>query len=374
MSGQGRRGGHGGRAKRAWLTVRDARGEAMEEEESLQQSCLRQHAIDKRIDDFLVRGGGQGRCMNLWNWEESSFRSRLRRRWLRCSIRYTYTAPQSRHEQPGASSARDPPPSDVRNVEGVSADGKESPAASTSMLSRTFTPRKTISERIWGAYLDAPRPKPCKKEVDEAFAFLKKVETPLLKKGCMTAVDCCSGHGLFGLLPQVAQVKFAEGDIAETLPALLDSQAPSHEARQGVRVFAIHACNYLTDVIMDACVERSVSFAVMPCCHADRFNGRVRHAASLLEVPLAHFVDIARIGSLHVSLRMVPATVTPENRVIIANPREGEGGDRGRFDAREHEALKEVLALPALVSPSQRLSALASFTESNLHACLTQSV
>jgi len=96
------------------------------------------------------------------------------------------------------------------------------------------------------------------------------------------------------------------------------------------------------------------------CCHADRFNGRVRHAASLLEVPLAHFVDIARIGSLHergfiCSLRMVPATVTPENRVIIANPREGEGGDRGRFDAREHEALKERARILHGVKPSRLL-------------------
>jgi hypothetical protein len=315
--------------------------------------------------------------------------------------------------------------------------------------------RKTLEERIWGAFLDAPRPRPPEKELQEALAFLKKIDRSLTKKfDVVHAVDVCGGHGLLamlmlimgkakkcyvldlqfppsatcllkafsaaGLLRDPHAVVWVKGDVVETLPRVLDSvsldaaafaqerdpeenestegddrsgsgrevghlaggeRGTANGARKsrGKRavnaVVGIHACNYLTDVILDAAVEAAVPFALMPCCHADR-SGALKQAASVVGAPLAAAVDIARMGSLlergcTCHMFSIPAAITPVNRILLGIPPPwnvvgSAAGDRlahqggasnagegaaGRFTGKQHDALlnqsRKMLRAPA---------------------------
>jgi hypothetical protein len=144
----------------------------------------------------------------------------------------------------------------------VVAAGEER-AAAPAPVPRAPRVRASLEERIWGAYFDAARPKPCEKELREALAFLKAIDRPAFKarrrRGAARvalAVDCCGGHGLLGMLavalgkaaraavldlhfprsadslraaftaasllpPDPAAVSFTAGDVGETLPPLL---------------------------------------------------------------------------------------------------------------------------------------------------------
>ena len=196
--------------------------------------------------------------------------------------------------------------------------------------------RKTLEERIWGAFLDAQRPRPPEKELQEAFAFLKKIDKVLARKlHVVTAVDVCGGHGLLamlmlmlgkadkavvldlqfppssasllkaftaaGLLRDSKAVTWVQGDCIETLPVALASAAcethncvlpgqsvPEKKSKPRVTaVCGIHACNYLTDVICDAAVAAGGPFALMPCCHSDRWGGTLKQAAAVVGLSTA---------------------------------------------------------------------------------------
>ena len=278
------------------------------------------------------------------------------------------------------------------------------------------THRKSLEERIWGAFLDSPRPRPPEKELQEALAFLKKIDRSLTKKfNVVHAVDVCGGHGLVamlllimgkakkcyvldlhfppsaacllqafaaaGLLRDPADVLWVKGDVVDTLPQVLDSLSAltvTREQRKGGveygvadgdpndgvgvgternvgddegatreisgasasvaskatvanvkpavnAVVGIHACNYLTDVILDAAVDASVPVALMPCCHADRTAGAMKQAAAVVGISLASVVDIARMGSLMergfaCHMFSIPPTITPVNRILLCTP------------------------------------------------------
>jgi hypothetical protein len=90
--------------------------------------------------------------------------------------------------------------------------------------------RRTLEERIWGTFLDSPRPRPPEKELHEAFAFLKKIDRALVRKyRVVTAVDVCGGHGLLAML--MLMLGKAENAV------VLDLQFPP-----SVPVLSPHAC------------------------------------------------------------------------------------------------------------------------------------
>ena len=186
-------------------------------------------------------------------------------------------------------------------------------------------------------------------------AFLKKIQRPILRKRYKTIVDVCGGHGLLamlflilrkathavvldlnfpessnsllntftatGLLPCPDAIKFIRGNLVETLPTYLENESCKEETA----VFAIHACNFLTDVVIDQCINQGVSFACMPCCHADRNNGQTQQAAKSVGLKVGEAVDIMRMGSIQdrgfsCYFRVLEPGITPENRILIGIP------------------------------------------------------
>ena len=224
--------------------------------------------------------------------------------------------------------------------------------------------RETLSEQLWAAYRAAPRPKPCAKELMEAFAFLKKVEPLIFKRqkgdaskgGADVALDVCGGHGVLALLlviyrktrraiildidtprsfatmcmawekwlPRddkapggVKAVECRHGDVYTTLPAALAELEGTR-----VAVCGIHACDFLTDLCMESAMGAGQNFAVMPCCHVDRHKGQLKQAATSCQISVGQVLDIMRLGRAWdrgyvCHWRTVDRTITAQNRVLV---------------------------------------------------------
>ena len=223
---------------------------------------------------------------------------------------------------------------------------------------------ESLSEQLWAAYRAAPRPKPCAKELMEAFAFLKKIEPLIFKRrkgdasksGPDVALDVCGGHGVLALLlviyrktrraiildidtprsfatmctawekwlprdgkaPVGAQaVECRHGDVHTTLPAALAELAGTR-----VAVCGIHACDFLTDLCMESAMGAGQDFAVMPCCHVDRHKGQLKQAATSCQISVGQVLDIMRLGRAWdrgyvCHWRTVDRTITAQNRVLV---------------------------------------------------------
>jgi hypothetical protein len=95
--------------------------------------------------------------------------------------------------------------------------------------------------------------------------------------------------------------------------------APSEE---GGLIVSVHACGTLTDDVIALAIDRRARVAVMPCCHA---LGRSDDGdlGGWLPGPVA--VDVTRAQRLRaagyrVRTKTIPADITAENRLLMAEP------------------------------------------------------
>lgn len=260
---------------------------------------------------------------------------------------------------------------------------------------------ETVSEQLWAAYRAAPRPKPCAKELMEAFAFLKKVEPLIFKRkqgsagkgGVDVALDVCGGHGVLALLLVIYRktrraiildidtprsfatmrtawgkwlprddkgavseqaVECRHGDVHTTLPAALAELEGSR-----VAVCGIHACDFLTDLCMESAMAAAQNFAVMPCCHVDRHNGQLKQAATSCQISVGQVLDIVRLGrawdrGYMCHWRTIDRSITAQNRILVGTAPDPEQAanpptqvsmkERTRLMERYHEYHKDSSA------------------------------
>jgi len=90
-------------------------------------------------------------------------------------------------------------------------------------------------------------------------------------------------------------------------------------------VVASHACGMLTDTVLDRAVSAGARVAVLPCCHhlAAGGDGGLK---GWIDGALA--IDVMRAVRLQqqeyvVRTKLIPATVTPKNRLLLAEPGPG---------------------------------------------------
>jgi hypothetical protein len=111
--------------------------------------------------------------------------------------------------------------------------------------------------------------------------------------------------------PRLAdRVKFVEGELerVEILPSDV--------------VVSIHACGRLTDVVLERAVSARARVAVLPCCHdlatddARDLSGWIDGAAA---IDIERALRLRRRGYL-IRLQMIPAVITPKNRLLIGDP------------------------------------------------------
>ena len=87
-------------------------------------------------------------------------------------------------------------------------------------------------------------------------------------------------------------------------------------------VVSCHACGAFTDTVIDAAADARARLAVLPCCHDTR-TGDTGGLTGWMDAALA--IDAVRALRLrargyHVRTQVIPAAITPKNRLILASP------------------------------------------------------
>jgi hypothetical protein len=87
-------------------------------------------------------------------------------------------------------------------------------------------------------------------------------------------------------------------------------------------VVSSHACGMLSDTVLDLAVAAGARVAVLPCCHhlvagsGGGLNGWIDGA---LAIDITRAVRLQQRGYV-VWTKLIPAAVTPKNRLLIAGP------------------------------------------------------
>jgi hypothetical protein len=180
-----------------------------------------------------------------------------------------------------------------------------------------------------------------RKELFEAWEVARRVRRRF-RGG--RVVDLCAGHGLLGQImlllddssPAVVLVDQALPASCSTLARALAAEWPKLHGRVALRemplahvelrdddvVVSVHACGALTDVVIGMATAARARLAVMPCCH-DLDKAQTGGLTGWLNEPLA--VDVMRASSLrslgwHLWTQTIPAAITPQNRLLMAEP------------------------------------------------------
>ncbi|HKQ71875.1 MAG TPA: methyltransferase [Polyangiaceae bacterium] len=87
-------------------------------------------------------------------------------------------------------------------------------------------------------------------------------------------------------------------------------------------IVSCHACGGLTDEVLTKAIEARARVVVLPCCH-DKTKNDAGGLGGWLDTPLA--IDVTRAGRLRshgylVHTQLVPAEVTPKNRLLLGAP------------------------------------------------------
>jgi hypothetical protein len=192
--------------------------------------------------------------------------------------------------------------------------------------------------------------------------FLKNKATTNHNDGeeTTTIYDLCSGHGLTGMMfvacnpPRgnsqqlvravlVDQYKPQSHDalreiISEVCPwvttdtiqfetsSLENFQSKTNNVEGNASiVISTHACGSLTDNVLSYAVDKHASaVAVMPCCYTGTDQGTPYGLRRMLGVSLS--ADVRRSFYLqqhqyHVDFATIPKSITPMNRIIVAEKR-----------------------------------------------------
>jgi len=184
-----------------------------------------------------------------------------------------------------------------------------------------------------------------RKEFFEAWEMARRVRRRL-RGG--RVVDLAGGHGLLAqallllddsspsalvvdaVLPPAAARLHAS--IAAVWPRLRDRVAFAEADLDNVTVAAgdlvvsCHACGDLTDRVLEVAVRAGASVAVLPCCHDAEAAPAL--FAGWMDPALALDVDRAQRlerAGYDVWTQVIPADVTPKNRLLIGRPAQNAG-------------------------------------------------
>jgi hypothetical protein len=181
-----------------------------------------------------------------------------------------------------------------------------------------------------------------RKELHEAWEVARRVRRRF-RGG--RVVDLCAGHGLLAYLmlvlddssPRAVAVDTITPPSAPKLAAAIETTWPRLRGRvtrtegvlddvrldAGDLVVSVHACGALTDRVLELAIAQRCRVAVLPCCH-DVKRSDTGALTGWLDGPLA--VDVTRAQRLRaagfdVQTQHIPAEITPQNRLLIAEPR-----------------------------------------------------
>ena len=142
--------------------------------------------------------------------------------------------------------------------------------------------------------------------------------------------DSSPGALAVDLRPAPSAARLA-AELVEAWPRLAGRVAISERTIAEIEVLpddvvvSVHACGSLTDEVLAKASNARASVAVLPCCHDTR-TGDAGGLGGWLDPSLA--IDVRRAERLRaagyaVHTQMIPAAITPKNRLLIGQVREG---------------------------------------------------
>ena len=182
-----------------------------------------------------------------------------------------------------------------------------------------------------------------RKELYEAWEMARRVRR-VFRGGRI--VDLAAGHGLLAHVllildnssPHALVVDPAPPPSSRTLHHALVAAWPRLDGRIVFEqqplasvvilgddlVVSAHACGALTDLVLERASAARARVAVLPCCHNLDVSD-VGPLAGWMDGPLA--VDVMRAVRLEqrgyrVRTQMIPAAITPKNRLLLGSPDE----------------------------------------------------
>ena len=104
---------------------------------------------------------------------------------------------------------------------------------------------------------------------------------------------------------------------------LAQGELSSVAAGPGDLLVSCHACGSLTDEVLNRAIAAGARVAVLPCCH-DALGNDQGGLGGWLDPALA--IDVTRVARLRghgfsVHTQTVPASITPKNRLLLAEPK-----------------------------------------------------
>jgi len=135
--------------------------------------------------------------------------------------------------------------------------------------------------------------------------------------------------------------------LREGLPKELNN-ALTKTDKSRILVVACHACQHLSDEVLEISVHHGVAVAVMPCCQNDLTHGLSwKQTSKNLGIPFAKVMDVLLAGKCmswgvpyDVRIKAIQDSITPQNRIILCRP----DANFSSQDAvnRAHERLKRA--------------------------------
>lgn len=133
------------------------------------------------------------------------------------------------------------------------------------------------------------------------------------------------------------------------LPSEIQKALSMTQSPEQILVVACHACQHLSEQILEISCRYGVSAAVVPCCQKDSSPGGAWKATSkALEIPLQQMMDVllaGRImgkGSHEVRMKCMNKQITPQNRVILARALPKDEQDESLLALQAHRSRAQV--------------------------------
>ena len=153
------------------------------------------------------------------------------------------------------------------------------------------------------------------------------------------------------------ELRYRDECLRTGLPAELDV-ALDATAQTRVLVVACHACQHLSEEVVEIASSRGVQVAVMPCCQKDH-SRRWKALGKQLGLGIGPLMDLLLAGratstqcgraagvAYGVKVKLIDAKITPQNRLIMcqATPDPDGSGRRGKLDAAHSKLERAYVA------------------------------
>jgi len=239
----------------------------------------------------------------------------------------------------------------------------------------------TLEQRLFHKLHDNSIHSPSIKEFKECFAFVNAVTKFFGKKAFDVVIDVAGGHGALAALfliltsskeavvidpAQVGKdgVERAWGDfysdkklryrhecLRRGLPVQLSIALQVAPANR-ILVLGCHACQHLSDEILEISCQHGVHAAVMPCCQKDTSPGSSwKMVSKQVGVPIAKMMDILLAGKVmswntstryDVRMKVIDETITPQNRLILCRALDPKEDTHDTIVGRAHQRLEKA--------------------------------